>query len=150
MPPHRRLQELARVYGPIMHLRLGEVSTVVVSSAEGAREVLKTYDIHLANRPSLMAGKILLYNSSGMAFAPYGEQWRQLKKIATLELFTAKRIQSFREIKEEEVSKFINSIALEAASSSLVNLSDKLFSLIFNITSRYVSSYWIVHLCMHS
>ena len=138
MPPHRRLQELARVYGPIMHLRLGEISTVVVSSAEGAREVLKTHDIHLANRPNLMVGKILLYNSSSMAFTPYGEHWRQLKKIATLELFTAKRIQSFREIREEEVSKLIKSIASEAASGAIVNLSDKLFSLIFNITSRYI------------
>lgn len=137
-PPHRRLEELARVYGPIMHLRLGEISTVVVSSAEGAREVLKTQDIHLANRPELVAPTALFYNNSGIAFARYGEQWRELKKMATLVLFTAKRVQSFREIREEEASKLIKSIASEAASGSVVNLSDKLFSFIFNVASRHV------------
>lgn len=111
---------------------------MVVSSAEGAREVLKTQDIHLANRPELVAPTALFYNNSGIAFARYGEQWRELKKMATLVLFTAKRVQSFREIREEEASKLIKSIASEAASGSVVNLSDKLFSFIFNVASRIV------------
>ncbi|KAJ8428828.1 hypothetical protein Cgig2_005893 [Carnegiea gigantea] len=138
MPPHRRLRELARVFGPIMHLRLGEVPTVVVSSAEAAKEVLKNHDVNFANRPKLMVGKILYYNFSDIGLSPYGEYWRQLRKIATLELFTMKRVQSFRHIREEEVSKFIKSLASEAASGSVVNLSDKLFNLLFNITSRVV------------
>jgi len=121
-----------------MHLRLGEVPTVVVSSAEAAKEVLKNHDLNFANRPKLMVGKILYYNFSDIGLAPYGEYWRQLRKIATLELFTVKRVQSFQRIREEEVSKFITSLASEAASGSIVDLSDKLFSLLFNITSRYV------------
>lgn len=139
-PPHRRLRELARVHGPIMHLLLGEVSTAVVSSAEAAREVMKTHDANMANRPKLMAGKIIYYDFSDMVLAPYGEYWRQLRKIATLELFTAKRVQSFRHIREEEVSKLVESLALDAASASVVNLSERLFSLLFNITSRVVFS----------
>ncbi|KAJ8429248.1 hypothetical protein Cgig2_026284 [Carnegiea gigantea] len=135
MPPHRRLRELARVYGPIMHLRLGEVPTLVISSAEAAKEVLKNHDINFANRPKLMVGKILYYNFSDIGLSPYGEYWRQLRKIAALELFTVKRVQSFRHIREEEVSKFIKSLASAAASGSVVNLSDKLFGLLFNITS---------------
>ncbi|KAJ8429237.1 hypothetical protein Cgig2_026273 [Carnegiea gigantea] len=141
MSPHRRLRELARVYGPIMHLRLGEVPTLVVSSAEAAKEVLKNHDVNFANRPKLMVGKILYYNFSDIGLSPYGEYWRQLRKIATLELFTVKRVQSFRHIREEEVSKFIKSLASEAASGSVVNLSDKLFGLLFNITSRIVFSH---------
>ncbi|CAD6207656.1 unnamed protein product [Miscanthus lutarioriparius] len=39
--PHKNLRELARRYGPVMQLRLVTVPTVVVSSAEAAREVLK-------------------------------------------------------------------------------------------------------------
>lgn len=138
IPTHRRLRELAREHGPIMHLRLGEVSTVVISSAEGAREVMKTHDINFANRPQLMVGKILYYNYSDIGLAPYGEYWRQVRKIATLELFTLKRVQSFRYIREEEVSKFVKYLASPAASGSIVDLSDKLFSLMFNITSRTV------------
>ncbi|KAJ8429241.1 hypothetical protein Cgig2_026277 [Carnegiea gigantea] len=140
MSPHHRLRELARVYGPIMHLRLGEVPTLVVSSADAAKEVLKNHDIRFANRPKLMVGKILFYNFSDIGLSPYGEYWRQLRKIATLELFTVKRVQSFRHVREEEVSKFIKSVASEAAFGSVVNLNDKLFGLLFNITSRIVFS----------
>lgn len=138
-PPHQRLKELAGVYGPIMHLRLGEVPTVVVSSADVAREVMKAHDTNFADRPKLMVGKEMYYNYSDIGLAPYGEYWRQVRKIATLEMFTAKRVQSFRPIREEEAAHLVKSIASEAASGSgLVNLSEKVFGFAFDLTSRYV------------
>lgn len=53
--PHRALRELALRHGPIIHLKLGHVDTVVVSSAAAAREVMKTNDVAFANRPALNA-----------------------------------------------------------------------------------------------
>jgi hypothetical protein len=49
--PHRALRDLARRHGPVMLLRMGEVPTVVVSSADVAREVMKTHDMAFASRP---------------------------------------------------------------------------------------------------
>ncbi|XP_056694656.1 desmethyl-deoxy-podophyllotoxin synthase [Spinacia oleracea] len=132
--PHRRLAELAVVHGPMMHLKLGEVSTVIISSAEMAKEVMKTHDAVFCSRPSLMLGRELFYGSSDIGLAPYGEYWRQVRKISVLELFTAKRVQSFRPIREEEVADLIESLRSQAG--SVVNLSNKLFGLTFNITAR--------------
>ena len=42
--PHQDLQKLAKTHGPLMYVRLGLVPTIVVSSAETAEKVLKTYD----------------------------------------------------------------------------------------------------------
>ncbi|KAI3740886.1 hypothetical protein L2E82_31361 [Cichorium intybus] len=131
--PHRVLKHLATKYGPIMHLQLGFVSTIVVSSAEGARQIMKTHDSIFSNRPKLVAPKILGYNYTDIAFAPYGSYWRQLKKICIIELSTTKSMDSTRFIREEEVKSLAQSISL---SSEPINLSESLFALNHNIITR--------------
>ncbi|XP_021718036.1 cytochrome P450 71D8-like [Chenopodium quinoa] len=134
--PHRRLAELAAVYGPIMHLKLGEVSTVVISSPGMAREALKTHDAVLCDRPKLLMPQVVFYKSTDIALAPYGEYWRQVRKIATLELFTARRVQGFRCFREDGVMDFIKSLLPEAEAGSVINLTSKIFALSFDITLR--------------
>ncbi|RZB88986.1 Geraniol 8-hydroxylase [Glycine soja] len=36
--PHKSLAKLAKIHGPIMSLKLGQITTVVVSSAQMAKE----------------------------------------------------------------------------------------------------------------
>uniref|UniRef100_A0A803M8U1 Cytochrome P450 n=2 Tax=Chenopodium quinoa TaxID=63459 RepID=A0A803M8U1_CHEQI len=119
-----------------MHLRLGEVPTVIISSAEMAKEVLKTHDALLCSRPAVFLGEVVFYNCGDIAFSPYGEHWRQLRKIATLELFTTRRVQAFRPIREEEVVDLVKFLA--SKSGSVVNLSSRIFTLLFDITLRMV------------
>jgi len=132
--PHRKLRDLAKKYGPLMHLQLGEVSTVVISSAEFAREVMKTHDIHFATRPKVLAIEILSYNSTSIAFSPYGNYWRQLRKICTLELLSLKRVNSYQPIREEVFSNLIKSIASE--NGSPINFTEVVLSSIYTIVSR--------------
>lgn len=131
--PHRALHDLATKYGPIMHLKLGFVSTIIISSADTAREVMKTHDNIFSNRPKLVAPKILGFNYTDIAFAPYGTYWRQLKKICILELSTTKSMDSTRFIREQEVKSLAQSIS---KSSEPINLAERLFTLNHNIISR--------------
>ncbi|KAL2322793.1 hypothetical protein Fmac_027172 [Flemingia macrophylla] len=132
--PHRRLRDLSSKYGPLMHLKLGEVSTIVVSSPEYAKEVLKTHDLIFASRPPILASKILSYDSRGMSFAPYGDYYRQMRKICTLELLSSKRVQSFQPIRVEELTKLIKRIASKEGSPT--NLTKEMHTTSSMIISR--------------
>lgn len=112
--PHRVLRDLAKKYGPIMHLQLGEVSLVVVTSPDMAKQVLKTHDINFASRPKLLASEILFYNGSDIAFSPYGDYWRQMRKICILELLSTKNVKSFSSIRQDEILCMIKCFRLSS------------------------------------
>lgn len=139
--PHRSFQTLSRKYGPLMFLQLGQTPTLVVSSADVAKEVYKTHDVAFSNKPQTTAVKIIMYGCMDVAFSPYGEEWRQKRKICVLELLSIKRVRSFQFIREEEVEAMLGAIR-EACSadktSSCVNLTEILIETSNNIMSRCV------------
>ncbi|PRQ17173.1 putative premnaspirodiene oxygenase [Rosa chinensis] len=109
--PHLSLRSLAQKYGPIIYLQLGEIPTVVVSSARLAKEVLKTHDLALSSRPQIFSAKHLFYNCTDVVFSAYGAYWRHIRKICILELLSAKRVQSFSHAREEEVARLARRVA---------------------------------------
>ncbi|ERN13829.1 hypothetical protein AMTR_s00049p00220990 [Amborella trichopoda] len=79
--PHRSLAELAKAYGPLMLLKLGQLPTLVVSSANMAEQVLKVNDLAFSSRSPLIAVKRLSYGYSNVSFSPYGTYWLKVRKI---------------------------------------------------------------------
>lgn len=110
-PPHRSLQNLSRKHGDLMFLQLGLMPTLVVSSADKAQEIFKSYDRVFSGRPPLYTLRKLSYNCSGITAAPYGDQWRDTRKVTALELMTPKRIKSFGSIRVQEVASMLDQIA---------------------------------------
>uniref|UniRef100_A0A5B7BRJ2 Cytochrome P450 71A1-like n=1 Tax=Davidia involucrata TaxID=16924 RepID=A0A5B7BRJ2_DAVIN len=134
--PHEYLWKLSKKYGPLMSLQLGLVPTLVVSSAKMAKEVLKTHDLEFSSRPSLVGQQKLSYNGLDVAFAPYSDYWREMRKICVLHIFNSKRVQSFHSIREDEVSRMIKKISKLASAFKLINLSEVLLSLTSAIICR--------------
>ncbi|XP_076914296.1 germacrene A hydroxylase [Bidens hawaiensis] len=133
--PHRGIMELARKYGSLMHLQLGEVSAIVVSSPKWAKEILTTYDIPFANRPETLTGEIIAYHNTDIVLAPYGEYWRQLRKLCTLELLSVKKVKSFQSLREEECWNLVQEIK-DSGSGTMFNLTEGIFKVIATVMSR--------------
>ncbi|MED6122585.1 hypothetical protein PIB30_041123 [Stylosanthes scabra] len=101
-----------------------------------AQEVMKTNDLKFCDRPEHVFSKIITYNDKSISFSAYGDYWRQVKKMCTMELLTTKRVQSFRTIREEEVSEMVKAISKNEG--SIVNLGDMISSMTYGITSRAI------------
>ncbi|KAF9591827.1 hypothetical protein IFM89_008477 [Coptis chinensis] len=134
--PHRSLQALSEKYGPLMLLRLGQTPTVIVSSANLAKEIMKTHDVIFANRPITTATKELFNGNKDIAFAPYGEYWRNVRKIVVMDLLSVKRVQSFRYIREEEIGKMLEKIRQSSSLGSGVDVSELIVTVTNNLISR--------------
>ncbi|KAH9312467.1 hypothetical protein KI387_027502, partial [Taxus chinensis] len=75
-----------------------------------------------------------------VAFAGYGEYWRQMRKLCTIELFTVKRTVSFKSVREEEVFSMVRSIWLESGEGMRsVEVTNRISSLAQNIVCRMFS-----------
>ena len=122
--PHVCLWQLSNQYGPIMSLRLGCLPALVISSAGMAKEALKAHDLEFSSRPSLLGTQKMSYNGLDLSVAPYGEYWREMRKICVVHLFSSKRALSFRSIREDEVSRMIEKISKSASTVKLTNLSE--------------------------
>ncbi|KAK7320325.1 hypothetical protein VNO77_29702 [Canavalia gladiata] len=134
LPTHHYFKRLANEYGPLMHLKLGEVSNIIVTSPEMAKEIMKTHDINFCDRPDLLSLRLVSYNGCSIVFSQYGHYWRQVRKICTIELLSQKRVQSFRSIREEEVSQLVKKIC--ANEGSIFNLSQNIYSVTYGIAAR--------------
>lgn len=114
---HLYLFKLAQKYGPLMSMKLGKVQVLIVSSAKMAKEVLKTHDLAFSSRPPSLGMQKLSYGGLDIAFSPYNDSWRELRKICVLHLFSNKQVQSFRPIREDEVFRMIKNLEVAAGSS---------------------------------
>ncbi|XP_074313401.1 cytochrome P450 736A117-like [Silene latifolia] len=133
--PHRSLRSLSERFGDLMLLHLGTKLILVVSSANGAEEIMKTHDIVFANRPYSKIARLILYDGKDIGFGKYGEHWRKLKSICVLNMLSNKKVRSFRKIREEEVRLMVESVKKSTPNSPL-NLSDTFMKLISDVVFR--------------
>uniref|UniRef100_A0A0D3GVI7 Uncharacterized protein n=1 Tax=Oryza barthii TaxID=65489 RepID=A0A0D3GVI7_9ORYZ len=132
--PHKSLHDLATKHGPdLMLLHLGAVPTLVVSSARTAEAILRTHDM------TVCLPDILLYGATDVAFSPYGDYWRQIKKIVTMNLLTIKKVHSYGQTRQQEVRLVMAKIVEEAATHMAIDLTELLSCYSNNMVCHAVS-----------
>ncbi|KAL5753057.1 hypothetical protein ACOSP7_023233 [Xanthoceras sorbifolium] len=139
-PMHRAFQHLAEKYGPIFSLRFGSHLVVVVSSASAAEECFTKNDIVLANRPKLLIGKHIHYNHTTLVQAPYGDHWRNLRRITAIEVLSSHRLNTFLSIRRDEIKRLLEKLSRASRQGfSKVELKTMFSELTFNVMMRMVA-----------
>lgn len=121
-----------------MLLKLGEIPTVVVSSAEVVAQVFKANDIALSNHSTSRLQDIVGFGGKGIHFALYGDHWRQMRKVCITELLTSKQVKRMEGVRAEEVGNLLRSINIAIAAGATINISDKVVALSNHVVTRAV------------
>ncbi|KAJ8484408.1 hypothetical protein OPV22_016893 [Ensete ventricosum] len=143
-PLHRCLARLTALHGPVLLLRFGARPVLVVASPAAADECFTTQDITFANRPSLPSRKYLLYkNNTTLGSASYGPYWRNLRRIATVEVLSSHRLRSSSDARANEVRAMARELlrACDATADGFakVELKSMLFQLAMNVLMRTIA-----------
>ncbi|KAI3980563.1 hypothetical protein MKX01_025128 [Papaver californicum] len=142
-PLHRTFHSLSNTFGPILFLRFGFCRVLVVSSPSAVEECLSKNDIVFANRPHFLAGKHFGYNFTALGWAPYGQHWRNLRRISTIEVFSSNSIQSSSRIRKEEIESVIKQLigSFSGGDGGFVKVEMKslFLELVFNVMMRIVA-----------
>ena len=75
--PHRSFADLSKTYGPVISLNLGSLKSVVITSPEAAREVLRTHDQILSARKSTDSIRSVGHHEVSVIWLPASSaRWR--------------------------------------------------------------------------
>ncbi|XP_059427748.1 cytochrome P450 81Q32-like [Corylus avellana] len=139
-PLHRTFHSLSQKYGQIFSLRFGSRLVVIVSSPSAVEECFTTNDIVLANRPPSLGAKHLGYNQTTVTAAPYGDHWRNLRRIIALEIFSTTRLNMFLGIRRDEIKRLLRKLGHNSSQDfTKVELKSMFLDLTFNIIMRMVA-----------
>ncbi|KAI4984995.1 hypothetical protein ZWY2020_017625 [Hordeum vulgare] len=130
-PFHAALSSLAARHGPVFSLRLGSRGAVVVSSAAGARECFTDHDVTFADRPRFPSLELVCFGCTTLPTSPYGPYWRNLRRVATVQLLSAHRVGCMTADIASEVRAMARRLSRAAAAApggaALVELKRSLF-----------------------
>ncbi|KAL1819804.1 hypothetical protein DCAR_0416119 [Daucus carota subsp. sativus] len=138
--PHRSLAELAQVYGPIMRLKLGQITTIVISSSSIAQEVLQKQDAAFSNRPLPESTRACDHHKYSVVWLPVGSRWRSLRKILKSNLFTAKKLNENQHLRSRKVDELIRYCEKCSQSGEAVDIGRAAFLTTLNLLSNTIFS----------
>lgn len=134
LTPYQILRDLARQYGPIMHLQLGQLPTVVISTPRLAQEIMNASVSSIADRPITTTSQIFYYKAQDIGFSLYGPYWIQMRKICASELLTAERVRSYGYLQAEELENMHKS--LESLAGTVINFRQIMNQTVNNVICR--------------
>ncbi|KAJ1701494.1 hypothetical protein LUZ63_001273 [Rhynchospora breviuscula] len=138
-PVHHSLTRLAKVYGPIMSIKFGLTTTIVVSSPKAACEILQKKDAYFSAREIPDSFHAFDHYKVSMLWLPSTSPlWKHLRAICAIYIFSARILESSRQIRVKKVREIVEHFHQNAGSN--VNINQIMFSGMLNVISNVLFS----------
>jgi len=147
IPYFRTFSAMAEKYGPVFCVKLGCHPTIVVNNREITKECLTQNDRVFASRPNTSGGRLMGYNNAIFGLSPYGDYWREIRKMAVLEILSSHRLEKLKHVRDSETLSLVKDLYSSMAVSSAKNvkgsnevaISNLLEHMTFNIIVRMIA-----------
>ncbi|XP_073134320.1 cytochrome P450 76A2-like [Henckelia pumila] len=136
--PHKTLAGLRKDYGPVVWLRIGSIKTMVLLTAEAATEFFKNHDANFADRMITEVMRAHDFNKAAVSLAPYGQYWRVMKRVMTVEMLVQKKINETADIRRRCIADMVEWIGKEAG--SVIHVARFVFLSSFNMLGNLMLS----------
>nr|GMD55238.1 geraniol 8-hydroxylase-like [Ipomoea batatas] len=143
--PHKSLARLAQKYGPVMKLKLGMKSTVVISSSAMAKEALQKQDLAFSTRSipdSLQANN---HSQFSVVWLPVASRWRALRKIMNSNIFSGNRLESNQQLRTKKIEELIIYCQKSSEVGEAVDIGRAAFRTTLNLLSNTIFSKDLTH-----
>jgi cytochrome P450 len=143
-PLHRSLAALAATHGPVILLRFGSRRVVHVADPAATEDCLTTHDVTFANRPQLPSARHLSNGYTTLGSSSYGPNWRNLRRIATVDVFSTHRLLRSAGIRAGEVGHmarrlFKAAAGADASKPARADVKAHTFELALNTVARMIA-----------
>ncbi|MCD7464890.1 hypothetical protein HAX54_000160 [Datura stramonium] len=138
--PHVSLANLAKIYGPIMSLKLGQITTVVISSSSIAKQVLKNQDQVFSTRFIPNALQAHNHYQFSVPWLPVCPQWRMLRRILKNNLLSSNRLDANRHLRSQKVKELIAYCAKCCQEGEALDVGQVAFKTSLNLLSNTLFS----------
>nr|ATO91437.1 putative cytochrome P450 [Fallopia multiflora] len=144
--PHKSLAQIATTHGPIFSLRLGRRTTVVISSASVAREVMLHHDAAFSGRSVQDTATVLGHYEASVAFMSPCPRWRFLRRMCASHVFANSKLEAGRDMRRTKVGQLVSHIRNCSKSSKAINIGQVAFTTSLNVLSNTFFSKDMAHL----
>ncbi|KAG9139019.1 hypothetical protein Leryth_023537 [Lithospermum erythrorhizon] len=138
--PHETFANLATKYGPILTLKLGQITTIIVSSPNIAKEILQKQDANFAGKKVPDALHAHNHFKYSVVWLPANAQWRSLRKILTTHIFSNNRIELNNHLRLEKVKEMVEYCRQCSKSGEAVEIGQVAFVTTMNMLANTIFS----------
>ncbi|KAA8520547.1 hypothetical protein F0562_014803 [Nyssa sinensis] len=128
-----------------MSLKLGSITTVVVSSPKIAKEVLQTHDQALSGRTVPDAAHAHDHHKVSIVWLPVSAQWRNLRKICREQLFALQRLDAGQGLRQKKVQELLDYVHERCKKGQAVDIGRAAFTTSLNLLSNTIFSIDMAH-----
>ncbi|TKY65584.1 Geraniol 8-hydroxylase [Spatholobus suberectus] len=133
--PHKAVTKLSRIYGPVMTLKLGSITTIVISSPQVAKQVLHENGQLFSSRTIPHSVRIHDHHRYSIAWLPPSPQWRNLRRVCATKIFSPQVLDSTQILRQQKVHELLDFVKERCKKGEVVNIGEAVFTTILSSTS---------------